>query len=157
MIRRREFIAGLGGAAVWPLAARAQQSGVPVIGWLHGQSPESKRDSIPAFQRGLAESGFVEGRNLVVEHRWAEGHVDRYGPLATELVRRLVALMVADTTIFAQVAKAATQTIPVVFVAGGDPVEFGLVASFNRPGGNLTGGQNDCNVGRFDCCCSPIC
>ncbi len=137
-MKRREFIVGLG-AAAWPLVATGQQTALPVVGWLHGQSPESVQDYIPAFQRGLADAGFIVGYDVVVEHRWAEGHVDRYDPLAAELVRRQVAAIVADTTVFAQAAKAATQTIPVVFVAGGDPIEFGLVASFNRPGGNLTG------------------
>jgi putative tryptophan/tyrosine transport system substrate-binding protein len=120
-------------------AGQAQHPLPPIIGWLHGQSPESMRENIPAFDRGLAEVGFVDGRNVRVEHHWAEGHRERYDLLAVELVRRQVAVIATDTTIFAQVAKAATQTIPVVFIAGGDPVEFGLVASFNRPGGNLTG------------------
>jgi putative ABC transport system substrate-binding protein len=97
------------------------------------------RDMVPAFFRGLLEMGFVEGRNVAIEHRWAEGQVDRRAALAADLVRRQVAVMVADTTGFAQVARDATQTIPVVFIAGGNPVDFGLVASFNRPGGNLTG------------------
>jgi putative tryptophan/tyrosine transport system substrate-binding protein len=138
-MRRREFIAGLGGAAAWPLAAQAQQPVLPIIGWLHGQSPESVQDVMPAFDRGLADVGFVDGRNVRIEHHWSEGRRDRYDPLTIELVRRRVAVIVTDTTTFAQLAKAATQTIPIVFVAGGDPVEFGLVASFNRPGGNLTG------------------
>jgi putative ABC transport system substrate-binding protein len=138
-VKRREFIAGLAGAAAWPAAAWAQQRRIPVIGWLHGQSPESMRVYIPAFQRGLAEFGFVEGGNVVVEHRWSEGRRERYEPLAAELVRRQVSAIVADTAAFARVAKAATQIIPIVFVGGRDPVEFGLVTSFNRPGGNLTG------------------
>jgi putative tryptophan/tyrosine transport system substrate-binding protein len=118
-MKRREFIAGLGGVVAWPLAAGAQQPLPPIIGWLHGQSPESMRDNIPAFDRGLAEVGFVDGRNVRVEHHWAEGHRERYDPLAVELVRRQVAVIATDTTIFAQVAKAATHTIPLVFVAGG--------------------------------------
>jgi putative ABC transport system substrate-binding protein len=139
-MRRREFIAGLGGAAIWPLAtARGQQPLLPIIGWLHGQLPESVQDYIPVFDRGLAEVGFIDGRNVRVEHHWAEGRQDRWVPLATELVRRQVAVIIVDTTPLAQVAKAAAQTVPVVFIAGGDPMEFGLVASFNRPGGNLTG------------------
>jgi putative tryptophan/tyrosine transport system substrate-binding protein len=138
-MRRREFIAGLGSAAAWPLVARAQQRALPIIGWLHALSPQATGDFMPAFFRGLAEMGFVEGRNVAVEVRWAEGHTDRRAALAADLVRRQVAVIVTDTTIFARVAKEATQTIPVVFLAGGDPVEFGLVASLNRPGGNLTG------------------
>jgi putative ABC transport system substrate-binding protein len=138
-VKRREFIAGLGSAVAWPLAARAQQSVFQIIGWLHTWSPQTTRDFAPAFFRGLSEMGFGEGRNVAVEHRWAEGHVDRQAALAADLVRRGVAVIVADSTISARFVKDATQTIPIVFVAGGNPVEFGLVASFNRPGGNLTG------------------
>jgi putative ABC transport system substrate-binding protein len=138
-MRRRDFIAGLGSAAVWPLSARAQQRALQIIGWLHARSPQTTRDFTPAFFRGLSEMGFGEGRNVAVEHRWAEGHADWQAALAADLVRRQVALIVADATGSARVAKDATQTIPVVFIAGGNPVEFGLVASFNRPGGNLTG------------------
>jgi putative tryptophan/tyrosine transport system substrate-binding protein len=139
-MRRREFIAGFAGAAAWPLAARAQQLGkLPTIGWLYAQSPEMQRVWMPAFRQGLAEVGYVEGRNVTFEHRSAEGHADRRSALAADLVRRQVAVIVVDTTTFAQVAKAATQTIPIVFLAGGDPVEFGLVASLSHPGGNMTG------------------
>jgi putative ABC transport system substrate-binding protein len=138
MIRRRTFIAGLG-AAAWPLTAEAQQRLPQIIGWLHPWTPQTLRDVTPKFFRGLSEMGFAEGRNVAVEHHWAEGNADRRVALAAEAVRGQVAAIVVDTTGFARVAKAATQTIPVVFVAGGDAVEFGLVASYNRPGGNLTG------------------
>jgi len=138
-MRRREFIAGAGATFASPLGAKAQRSPMHVIGWLHGQSPETMRDYVPAFQRGLSEAGFAEGGNLVVEHHWAEGRRDRYNLLAAELVRRQVSAIVVDTAALARVAKAVTQVIPIIFVAGRDPVEFGLVASFNRPGGNVTG------------------
>jgi ABC-type uncharacterized transport system substrate-binding protein len=138
-MRRREFIAGLGSAAAWPLAARAQQPALPVIGFLHNQSMESMRDELPAFQRSLAEAGFVEGRNVAFEHRWAEGHGDRRPALAADLVRRHVSVIVAPATNAAADAKAATQTIPILFAAGADPVSFGLVSSLNRPGANVTG------------------
>jgi putative tryptophan/tyrosine transport system substrate-binding protein len=138
-VRRREFIAGLGSAAAWLVVARAQQRPVFEIGWLHGQSPDSMRDYIPAFQRGMAAAGFLVGGDLTVEHRWAEGHRERYEPLAAELVQRQVSAIVTDTSGVARVAKAATRIIPIIFVSTSDPVEFGLVESFNRPGGNLTG------------------
>src|SRR6516165_7048530 len=131
MIQRREFIGGLGSAAAWPLVAQAQQPAIPTIGWLDYLSPEAARESVPAFQQGLAESGYVEGRNVVVEYRWAENHDDRLPALAADLVRRRVAVIVALGTPGALAAKAATQTIPIVFRAGSDPVEIGLVARRN--------------------------
>jgi putative tryptophan/tyrosine transport system substrate-binding protein len=138
-MRRREFIASLVGAAAWPVVARAQQSAVPVIGWLDGQSQESVQDRLPAFRKGLKDTGYVDGRDVKIEYRWAENQYDRLPALAAALVRRRVAVIVASTSPAAVAAKAATTTIPIVFGAGGDPVAVGLVASLNRPGGNITG------------------
>jgi putative ABC transport system substrate-binding protein len=139
-MRRREFVTFLCGAAVgWPLAAHAQQASSPVVGFVGGDSPDLFADLLRAFRQGLKETGHVEGQNLAIEYRWTEGHNDRLSALATDLVRRQVDVIVAGGTPSALAAKEATATIPIVFFVAGDPVELGLVARLNRPGGNLTG------------------
>ena len=139
-MQRREFVTLLGGTVAWPLAAHAQQPTMPVIGFVHLTSPEETREYLAAFRKGLGYTGFVEGSNVRIEYRWGDGKNDRLAALLAELVERQVSvLVVLESTLGALAAKAATQSIPIVFMQGADPVRIGLVRSLNHPEGNLTG------------------
>ena len=138
-MRRREFIAGLGSVAAWPVVARAQQAAMPVIGFIHPETPDLAEYLVRAFRQGLNETGYVEGRNVAIDYRWAQSQNDRLPALTADLVRRRATVIVTSSTLGVSAAKAATTTIPVAFYTGGDPVALGFVASLSRPGGNLTG------------------
>jgi putative ABC transport system substrate-binding protein len=138
-MKRREFITLVGGAAVWSLAARAQQPGMPVVGFLSGASSNTYQPFVTAFKEGLKQTDYVEGHNVAIEYRWVEGQFDQLPKLAADLVDHRPTVLMASGNYAAVAAKTATTTIPIVFTGGVDPIRIGLIASFNRPGGNITG------------------
>ena len=154
-IGRRQFISALGGAAAWPLTARAQLA-MPMIGFFHATTAEANHDTVAAFRDGLSQTGYVEGQNGAIEYRWAEGQYDRLPAIAEELVQLRVATIVANTPIAARAAKQATTSIPIVFTVGSDPIKDGLVTNLGRPGGNIpraTAFSNLLTAKRHQNCC----